>query len=340
MTGEWIDDARLEEISRQIATEFDSTVPVFTLRKVAEWGISRPEVLALQRRGQVERIRHGAYCFGDHWSRAKDDDRLRRRILALSAMAGMREPVYACGPFAAELHGLPLPSWEPKFIDLVRDSRRDTRPGHKGVKPRNRLDGVRIVSRNLTDEAVTTAVGIPVIGIAASAMTSAAHLTDEYAVGMFDAALRLGATHEQLAEIGSRWISSKGMVAATRLVDLARDGAESVLESISRVRLCKRGLPEPILQQEFRDQRGFVGRVDMWWPQWRLIGEADGMGKYDDPQDLRREKIREDRLRAMGLSVVRWTWNEIWDRPGDVVARLLAARAENIARPRAGRRAG
>jgi hypothetical protein len=126
------------------------------------------------------------------------------------------------------------------------------------------------------------------------------------------------------------------MVAATRLVDLARDGAESVLESISRVRLCKRGLPEPILQQEFHDQRGFVGRVDMWWPQWRLIGEADGMGKYDDPQDLRREKIREDRLRALGLSVVRWTWNEIWDRPGDVVARLIAARAENIARPRAG----
>ncbi len=336
MTGEWIDDARLEEISKQIATEFDSTVPVFTLRKVAEWGISRPEVLALQRRGQVERIRHGAYCLGDHWSRAKDDDGLRRRILALSAMAGMREPIYACGPFSAELHGLPLPSWEPKFIDLVRDSRRDTRPAHKGVKPRNRLDGVRIVSRNLTDEAVTTAVGIPVIGVAASAMTSAAHLTDEYAVGMFDAALRLGATHEQLTEIGSRWISSKGMVAATRLVDLARDGAESVLESISRVRLCKRGLPEPILQQEFHDQRGFVGRVDMWWPQWRLIGEADGMGKYDDPQDLRREKIREDRLRALGLSVVRWTWNEIWDRPGDVLARLIAARAENIARPRAG----
>lgn len=326
MSGEWFDDARLDEIERQIAASADDSVSVFTLRGVADLGISRPEVLALQRRGQVHRVRHGAYCLARDWEEAENDDALKRRFLARAAMAGMREPVYAHGSFAAELHGLPLPSQQPVFVDLVRDARRDTRPAQSGVQPRNRLDGVRIISRNLTDEVVTIAAGIPVVGVSAAAMTAAVDLSDEYAVALFDAALRLGSTPEQLLEIGSRWVSSKGMVAATRLVDLARDGAESPLESVSRVRLRKYGLPEPILQHEFHDRVGFVGRVDMWWPTLRVVGEADGLAKYDDPKVLRAEKIREDRLRALGVGVVRWTWDEIWNAPRDVVARVLAAR--------------
>lgn len=336
MSGEWIDDARLEEIKQQIASDYRNTVSVFTLRAVAEWGISRPEVVALQRRGQVHRVRHGAYCLADEWEAAKTDPGLHRKILARAAMVGMSQPVYASGPFAAELHGLPLPSWEPGFVDLVRDSRRDIRPAQSGVQPRNRLEGVRIISRNLTGEAVTTVNGIPVVGVAAAAMTSAVDLADEYAVALFDAAIRAGWTHDQLLEIGSRWVSTKGMTAATRLVDLARDGAESPLESISRVRLLNRGLPEPVLQQEFHDQRGFIGRADMWWPHWRVIGEADGLSKYDDREVLRLEKIREDRLRALGLSVVRWTWDEIWKFPSDVAARILAARARNMTARQAG----
>lgn len=336
MSGEWINEARLEVIRDQIAVAHQDTVPIFTVRAVAQWGISRPEVLALQRRGQAYRVRHGVYCLAEDWEAADSDPPRRRKILALAAMVGMRQPVYACGPFAAELHGLPLPSQEPRLVDLVRDSRRDTRPAQSGVQPRNRLEGVRIFSRNLTAETVEKVAGIPVLGVAASAMTGAVNLSDEYAVALFDAAIRLGGTREQLLEIGSRWTSTKGMVAAMRLVDLARDGAESPLESVSRIRLLKRGVPEPILQREFHDQRGFIGRADMWWPQWRVIGEADGLSKYDDPQVLRSEKIREDRLRALGLSVVRWTWDEIWRSPGDVAARILAAQSRSTAMRQAG----
>jgi hypothetical protein len=336
MGSAWIDDSRIEEVRKQLARGFDDAMPVFTLRQVAQWGVSRPEVLALQRRGYVQRIRHGAYCLASSWELAKNDEALHRRILALSAMAGMSQPVYACGPFAAELHQLPLPSREPALVDLVRDSRRDTRPAQSGVQPRNRLEGVRIVSRNLTGEIVTSAAGVPVVGVAATAMTASVGLADEYRVALFDAALRLEATHDELKEIGSRWISTKGMTNASDLVDLARVGAESPLESISRIRLVNRGLPEPVLQQDFHDSRGFIGRVDMWWPDWRVIGEADGLTKYDDAQILRQEKIREDRLRALGLIVVRWTWNEMWDFPGDVVARIWTARARNMRTRRAG----
>lgn len=333
MRGEWIDETQLAGIKNRISARFEQSLPVFTMRKVADLGISRPEVLALHRRGDVYRIRHGAYCLSEYWEAAQSDPSLRRRILALAAMAGMRQPVFGFGPFAAELHELPLPPGAPEFVDLVRDSRRDTRPAQGGVQPRNRLDGVRIISRNLSGEDVTAIAGIPVVGLATAAMTSAVDSDDEYAMALLDAALRSGSSRNDLLEIGARWSSTKGMAAAMRLVDQARAGAESALESISRVRLVDRGLPEPVLQKEFHDRRGFIGRVDMWWPKWRVIGEADGLGKYDDPRVLRMEKIREDRLRALGLRVVRWTWNEIWTHPGDVVSRILAAReGEAVAR--------
>jgi len=85
-------------------------------------------------------------------------------------------------------------------------------------------------------------------------------------------------------------------------------------------------MPEPELQHEFYDSDGFIGRVDMWWPDFKVIGEADGLGKYDDILDLRAEKIREDRLRRLGLTVVRWTWDEIWSAPREVVARIERGR--------------
>lgn len=327
MGKEWIDDLQLDQARERISQEWSDSVPVFSIRSVAALGISRPEILALQRRGHVHKIRHGAYCLSEAWQAGECDSTLHRRILAASVMVGMRQPIYACGPFAAELHGLPLPSWQPKFIDLVRDSGRDTRPAQSGVKHRNRLDGIRIVSRNLTGEEVTVIGGIPVIGIAAASMTSVVDMPDEYAVAVLDSALAAGVDTRQLLDIGERWTSTRGMSAAMRTVPMARMGAESPLESISRVRFVRLGLPEPVLQQEFHDGRGFIGRVDMWWPDWQVVGEADGLMKYDDPSVLRMEKVREDRLRALGLSVVRWTWDEIWKSPGDVVARILTARS-------------
>ncbi len=336
MGTEWIDDLQLDRARERISREWSDSVPVFSVRSVAALGISRPEILALQRRGHVHKIRHGAYCLSEAWEAGERDSALHRRILAASAMVGMRQPIYACGPFAAELHDLPLPSWQPKIIDLVRDSGRDTRPAQSGVKLRNRLEGVRIVSRNLTGEEVTVVGGIPVVGIAAASMTSVVDMQDEYAVAVLDAALAAGIDMRQLLEVGERWMSTRGMSAAMRMVPMARSGAESPLESISRVRFVRQGLPQPVLQQEFHDGRGFIGRVDMWWPDWRVVGEADGLMKYDDPSVLRMEKVREDRLRALGLSVVRWTWDEIWKSPDDVVARILTARASDASRRWAG----
>jgi very-short-patch-repair endonuclease len=63
----------------------------------------------------------------------------------------------------------------------------------------------------------------------------------------------------------------------------------------------------------------------MWWPGLGVIGEADGVMKYGSADDLIAEKAREDRLRALGLMVVRWTWDEIRANPAQVAERIRRA---------------
>ncbi len=80
------------------------------------------------------------------------------------------------------------------------------------------------------------------------------------------------------------------------------------------------GCPPPILQQTFRDGNGaFVATTDFWWPDHNLTGEFDGRGKYlrdrytrgkTAAQVVVEEKIREDKLRALGPGMTRWVWEE------------------------------
>lgn len=88
-------------------------------------------------------------------------------------------------------------------------------------------------------------------------------------------------------------------------------------ESLSRVGIWRAGLPAPDLQCRFHDGRGLIGIVDFFWPEYGLVGEFDGVGKYlreelrggrDAAAVVVEEKRRENRLRAIDLKVARWEW--------------------------------
>ena len=66
--------------------------------------------------------------------------------------------------------------------------------------------------------------------------------------------------------------------------------------------------------------------MDFFWPQWRLIGEADGFGKYGtEPEEIRRnwaaERRRQAQLEDAGYVVIRWTWADLQD-PRAIVRRV------------------
>lgn len=132
-----------------------------------------------------------------------------------------------------------------------------------------------------------------------------------------------------------------------KALDLVDGRRESPLESWSFVRLHGRGIAMPIPQAEVFDEDGrFVARVDGWWPEHGTVCEVDGRQKYalgannnpstiagplvqESAEATRRaivaEKVREDRLRALGLQVVRWGYLDVVRRLSGVVADIEAA---------------
>ncbi len=78
-----------------------------------------------------------------------------------------------------------------------------------------------------------------------------------------------------------------------------------------------------MLQQEFATAHGPY-RVDFWWSQQGVIGEADGRVKYTDEDVLWREKRRRDALEELGLRVVRWSWTDVTTHRDDWVRHLRA----------------
>ena len=140
-------------------------------------------------------------------------------------------------------------------------------------------------------------------------------------------------------EFCSSWPGARG---ASRAVAAADGRAANPGESWSRAVLIEAGLAPTSLQFEVRDSAGFVGLADFGWEDRWTLGEFDGRLKYGlsestRPEDFAavvwREKRREDRLRAAGFEVVRWTWDELF-RPSELLARLSAAFARAGSRRR------
>jgi very-short-patch-repair endonuclease len=99
-----------------------------------------------------------------------------------------------------------------------------------------------------------------------------------------------------------------------------------VLESVSRVIFAQARLRPPRLQTDILDDAfRFIGRVDFLWDEHRTIVEADGMGKYGDPERASEQIRRDIRLREAGYKVVHFTWAELFSDPARVIARIRRA---------------
>ena len=84
------------------------------------------------------------------------------------------------------------------------------------------------------------------------------------------------------------------------------------------VLLCERHrlpLPEPNAR---------IGRYrpDMLWREARLIVELDGTGAHSTPAQLAADGHRQTELERLGYTVMRFSWEDVSDRPEEVVAAL------------------
>lgn len=289
---------------------------VVTAAQCRRLGVDDPAVRRLIAAGLWTRARHGVYADAEFESEIADAG---HHALCAALLASLARPAVVSHLSAARLLGLPLP---PGRLDQrVCVTRRLPAPSNDPL-----LGDVHLLDYDEAD--VREVAGVPVLAGARLVLDCCDVLPPESALAVADATLarRLTSTAGLRAALRARRFRTRE---AELLVERADPLAESWFESISRWWLAEAGLPRPRLQVPFTDRRGrLVARVDMLID--RVVGEADGAGKYDEPGALFAEKQREDWLRdARRLEVVRWVPNEMRSPAGraEVVARFARAAA-------------
>ncbi|NNJ60571.1 MAG: DUF559 domain-containing protein [Dactylosporangium sp.] len=131
-----------------------------------------------------------------------------------------------------------------------------------------------------------------------------------------------------VGEIASRRFRPlPGSVRAARALALSSPGAESPMETRTRLVLVLAGLPMPETQYEVRDRGVFVARLDLAYPHCRLGIEYDG-DQHRELAAFRRDAVRANRLQLCGWTVLRFTADDVLRAPDRVVGQVTAWLAE------------
>jgi very-short-patch-repair endonuclease len=97
------------------------------------------------------------------------------------------------------------------------------------------------------------------------------------------------------------------------------------MESVLRWLVHAAGLPEPVPQFRVLDGWGrFLGRVDLAWPEQRVLAEFDGDG-HRERRAFVADVRRQNGLVQAGWTVLRSTGADVRGRPDAVVAEIAHA---------------
>lgn len=303
---------------------------VLSRRDVVELGHHDQDLQSWLRAGLVIQASRGAYYLSPDrepgWAELTSFERAeeheRRRAAALLTV--LPRPLVASHSTALLLHGIPrlLPDGAPTVCHVMT-TRRTVTSRRKGVRVHAHVAGTQLYAGEPRRVSVADA-------IAQTGCLGGLHA----AVAAADAALRAERVERATLEAALRRVSGQpgatGLVAA---VELADSRSESPGESWLRL-VCRAADIAVTPQVSLGDERGPFARVDLLVDGTNVVLEFDGLGKYArDPEALRKEKVREQRLHRAGFVVVRVTWEDFRDIPA-LVARIRAA----IARDEASRR--
>ncbi|GAA3620872.1 type IV toxin-antitoxin system AbiEi family antitoxin domain-containing protein [Marihabitans asiaticum] len=286
-------------------------VPIFSTAVAADHGMSGRTLHQLTAKDILTRLLHGWYT-----ALAIVGDEHRHLLTALAAVAQLDERCVASHHSALVLHGLPVHQVDLRRVYLERSDRSHGRT-RTGVVVRS--------GRSLRAEAQVEgwARPVPTVSVADACILSGAEHGATTGLVAADAALRRGLCDmTQLAAAIDRAKGYPGIEGVRAIMRHADGRHESPGETLTGVRLRATGLNfEP--QVEIETRTGTY-RVDFLDRERRLIAEFDGLSKYATAEDLVAEKIREDSLRALGYTIVRIVWRDLFDETA-VAAKIHAA---------------
>lgn len=293
----------------------DALTTQFWLRRelIAD-GWNDRAIAAARRRGDIHRIRHGAYAIGPEWEAM---DAAARHLLCVRAVvrqAGTEMVVSHTS--AAAAHGSPLWGLPLEWVSVTR---RDGRTGRRAA-------GVRQHRGLIRDGDVCELKSLAVMSPTRAALEVTTVASTEASLAVVNHLLNTRAT--TLEELRQRYAIGIDRWSFTLRTELVLQRAQPLCESVGESRfwhLCHvLNLPIPEPQFIVRDSTGeVVARLDFAWPELGVFVEFDGMTKYHRPFDgeslidaVLREKAREDHVRELtGWRCVRVTWADLSDRP-------------------------
>lgn len=294
---------------------------VFSTADARAAGVNANDLRALVRAGTAVRVAPRAYVLGRAHAAATMPEELHR-LETLAVLRSFDNRVAASHHSALALHRLPFWRVNTDEIHVCRRTGRSSR-----VRGRLHIHESVTASPLMTSQLSGELTTSPALAVIGTAMANGV----EAGVVAMDAALHAAKTSEdELTVMLSRMRLTPGITSARQALSLADARAESPGETRTRLILTSiPGSPEVLPQFEVRTPGGeLVGRAD-FRVGTKVLVEFDGRAKYGmdgrrREDDLWAEKLREDRLRALGYVVVRLVWADL-DRPRAVIQRVLAA---------------
>jgi hypothetical protein len=293
---------------------------VFTSQEALRVGYRPEDIRAELRTRRWVRLRKGMYI------RTQDlvsvNERERHLIDCVAVLLSLGPGPVLSHASAACRHELILPRGHSSEVRATADEWRRGR-------------GYRVAQATMTVDEVESWLQFGVMSVPRTLVDCAREWSLTDGVVAIDAALHeRKVTRGELVAAVLAGAHRPGIAQAARALGLSDGRAESPLESRGRLALGASGLPRPELQVEIHDATGFIGRVDGWYEEAAVAVEFDGKVKYTDPRYasspgdvLWKEKRREDRMRAVGIRVVRVVnedlghpWPGIAARIGGMVA--------------------
>ncbi|GAA1145914.1 type IV toxin-antitoxin system AbiEi family antitoxin domain-containing protein [Nocardioides aquiterrae] len=278
-------------------------------------------ITRLVKRGELVRIRQGAYVFAEAWRRLDEEE--RHILLCRAVLRRARKPTLLTGPSAAR--ALAVPVWDlgddvhVNSLDRKADRRNAGRRPHRG---------------DLLVEDTTIRNGLPITAGTRTALEIIEMTDEEHALVVVDGLLHTRETTIPLLERRAAGMAHDPGSLNVPVVLMHADGRhESAGETRTSWMLRRALLPRPEPQYEIRDRSGrVVHRVDFAWPELRVFLEFDGKEKYlkyrrkgESVADcVLREKRREELVCGLtGWRCIRIVWADLY-RPELIVARIVA----------------
>jgi very-short-patch-repair endonuclease len=275
----------------------------------AKLGLSRRRPVELVHEGVLVRLRRGVVVGSCLVERATTDPRFAH-LLQVQALLLAFEDCAASHESAAVALGLPVLDLPPYVVG--------TRPqGAWRSAPEFRVRIAPLPDDHLAcvDAVRSTSHSRTVVDIARTSSLQAA-----FVVG--DAALRSGTSRSELSRVLEDCAGWADVGKARRALPLLDGRSESALESVSRGVFVENDFPMPELQVVIQIDPITTFRLDFFWEEYGVAGEADGLQKYIEPEVLRAEKLRQELVERFGIKVVRWNYREIRFETTATLARI------------------